>query len=295
MTEPITFEDRIAEQLRAYAAPAARPPPREAVANAVEAARNVHGVQRRSWWPSRRSNSTNTYAKLIAAAAAVLVVAVAGYQFLPTQSGGSGGQPTIAPSPSPSAAQTAGVTLPIFPISPGHPERVAAGTYTLGPSFPVSTSFVVPAGWLTCANNAELLCRDGVGVVNIDIVTNVFADPCDETTLRDPSVGPTVDDLVTAISSLPWSAVTPPTDVTLDGIRGKEFEVTAPARSQCAGTDDFSAWETTIGRRATVSPGERMRLRILDVQGTRVVIAGSSSAQDLAEINAIMDSVRFGP
>ena len=41
----------------------------------------------------------NPYAKLIAAAAAVLVVAVVGYQFLPGN-GGVGGQPTIAPSPS---------------------------------------------------------------------------------------------------------------------------------------------------------------------------------------------------
>ena len=42
----------------------------------------------------------NTYAKLIAAAAAVLVVAVVGYQFLPGNAG-VGGQPTVAPSPSP--------------------------------------------------------------------------------------------------------------------------------------------------------------------------------------------------
>jgi len=56
--------------------------------------------QRRSWWPARRSNSMNTYVKLFAAAAAVLVVAVVGYQFLP-RGGGPGGQPTIAPSPSP--------------------------------------------------------------------------------------------------------------------------------------------------------------------------------------------------
>jgi len=57
--------------------------------------------QRRSWWPAWRSNQMNTYAKLIVAAAAVLVVAVVGYQFLPSK-GGAGGAPTVAPSPSPS-------------------------------------------------------------------------------------------------------------------------------------------------------------------------------------------------
>lgn len=41
-----------------------------------------------------------TYAKVLAAAAVVVLVAVIGYQFLPG-SGGFGGQPTIAPSPSP--------------------------------------------------------------------------------------------------------------------------------------------------------------------------------------------------
>ena len=57
--------------------------------------------QRRSWWPAWRTNPMNTYAKLLAAAAAVLVVAVVGYQFLP-RDGAASGQPTIVPSPSPS-------------------------------------------------------------------------------------------------------------------------------------------------------------------------------------------------
>jgi hypothetical protein len=56
--------------------------------------------QRRSW-PAWRSNRMNTFAKLIVAAAAVLVVAFAGFQLLP-RSSGVGGEPTIAPSPSPS-------------------------------------------------------------------------------------------------------------------------------------------------------------------------------------------------
>jgi len=57
--------------------------------------------QRRSGWSAWRSYRMSTYAKLAAAAAAVLVVAIAGYQLLP-RGGGVGGQPTVAPSPSPS-------------------------------------------------------------------------------------------------------------------------------------------------------------------------------------------------
>ena len=56
--------------------------------------------QRPSWWPARRFDLMNTYVKLIAGAAAVLLVAVVGSQFLP-RNGGIGGQPTIAPSSSP--------------------------------------------------------------------------------------------------------------------------------------------------------------------------------------------------
>jgi len=256
--------------------------------------------RRATWWPARRLSRMNNRLRLGVAAVAVVAVAALGYGLM--QAGTTGHGPSQAPSPS--AAQTA---VAHFPVFPGPPRPVDAGIYDLGPDFlgpdfPVSISFVVPAGWLSCANNAGLLCpADGVGGVNIFIVTNVVADPCDETTLRDPSVGPTVHDLVTAISSLPWSAVTPPTDVTVDGFRGKEFEVTAPTSSPCVGTDDFAMWATGLTDRATsVGPGERNRLRILDVQGTRVVITGSylpgtTSLQDLDEINAIIDSVRIGP
>jgi hypothetical protein len=55
--------------------------------------------QRRSLWPARRFESMNTYAKFALAAAAVLVVAVVGYNVIPGR-GGVGG-PTATPSPSP--------------------------------------------------------------------------------------------------------------------------------------------------------------------------------------------------
>ena len=78
MTKTIAFEDRIAEQLRAYAAPAARPPRREAVANAVEAARNVHGGIRGGLrWPT-----LGRLPMAFAAGAAAVVLTIVGVGFL---------------------------------------------------------------------------------------------------------------------------------------------------------------------------------------------------------------------
>ena len=50
--------------------------------------------QRRSWWPAWRTNRMKALANLVAAAAAVLVVAIVGYQFLPGGSGFGGPRPT---------------------------------------------------------------------------------------------------------------------------------------------------------------------------------------------------------
>jgi hypothetical protein len=60
-----------------------------------------HARQRRAWMPAWRYSPMNIYAKVAVAAAVVLVVGFAGYQLLP-RPGGVGGQPTIAPSPTPS-------------------------------------------------------------------------------------------------------------------------------------------------------------------------------------------------
>jgi len=57
--------------------------------------------QRRHRWSAWRFDQMPTYAKLLAAGAAVLLVAVVGARFLPG-TGGAGGQPTGAPSPTPS-------------------------------------------------------------------------------------------------------------------------------------------------------------------------------------------------
>lgn len=104
MTETRTFEDRIAEQLRAYAAPAARPPRREAVAEAVEAARSVRGDVRSGL---RRPTFGRPSIAFAAAAAAVVitVVGVGILRNLPNQPGV--GEPTGSQAPTPTVTPTA--------------------------------------------------------------------------------------------------------------------------------------------------------------------------------------------
>ena len=62
--------------------------------------------QRRSWWPTRRIAQVNKFVPVAIAAAAVLVVAVIGYNMLPGP-GGPGGQPTAVPTVQPTLAPLA--------------------------------------------------------------------------------------------------------------------------------------------------------------------------------------------
>ena len=118
MTETIAFEDRIAEQLRAYAAPAARPPRREAVANAVEAARNVHGGIRGGLrWPTLGRQSM-----AFAAGAAAVVLTIVGVGFLsglPNQPalGDPALTPTVTPMPTPDTRSSSPISGGMWPQS----------------------------------------------------------------------------------------------------------------------------------------------------------------------------------
>jgi hypothetical protein len=79
--------------------------------------------------------------------------------------------------------------------------------------------------WIGAAKFAE----DGPVGVSITTVTNLVRDGCRDHSPADPPVGPSVDDLATALADLArFRVISPPTDITIHGYRGKHLELTVP-------------------------------------------------------------------
>ena len=154
----------------------------------------------------------------------------------------------------------------------------------------------------------------GHSSVSITTVTNLVTDGCLDQTPLNPPVGPTVDDLATALTQLaPFEVTAPPTDVTLFGYPGKHLELTVPDMRVDSGAEDYHefadcvdgelhSWISTNNDGSFYGyeeAGHTEEFWILDVEGTRLVLVKgdtpASPAQDLAERDAIFDTIRIEP
>jgi hypothetical protein len=258
--------------------------------------------QRRSWWPAWRFSDMNTYAKAAFAAAAVLVVAIVGYQFLPSN-GGFGGLPTVAPTLAPTATP-APTAIPSLPTS----GKIPAGTYRTGqnPTFLIT----VPEGWESSyggvelsKHNGEAIGVEGVDEVGVDIFAgglNVFTDACASEGTEKP-VGPTVQDLLAALRAQQNSTMTEPVDVTIGGLQGKRVQIAAPAGldvTKCS-IGSLQIWERAGGGAwlAGMSQTHVATIYVADTPNGRLALypyaASNASAADIAERDAIVASIRF--
>jgi hypothetical protein len=86
--------------------------------------------------------------------------------------------------------------------------------------------------------------------------------------------------------------------VTFGGFSGKRLDLLLPSDVDFASCDNggFYIWDGSIYAQG---PGNRWHLSILDVEGMRVVILAqdfeATPAQDKAELQAILDSIRIEP
>ena len=185
---------------------------------------------------------------------------------------------------------------PIYPtVSVGDGQTLPAGTYYVDAPFPVRLTFEVPDGFVAWAHTSagtQLNLSGGEGEISFEIIENVVADAC-STEQLDPPVGPTADDLATALSNLDGFDASAATDITVDGFEGKQFTLTSPNPAPC---ESMYTWSTTT-RQNGVGPGEVAEVRILDVDGVRQLIAIAThpplAGDDRATLDAIVESVQL--
>jgi hypothetical protein len=232
--------------------------------------------------------------------------AVVGAQTLP---------PNPPASPSPSAtpillSDLNGFTPPLVPnLRAITPTALPAGTYSYPfdawPDDAQLAVFTVPAGWNTFRENVTKNNGTPQEVLfTFWVVTDIFRDACQWDTYEGGlvSAGSTPDDLVNALSQQLGRTASTPTDVSVGGYPAKMIELTVPAdldTSTCShGSLRFWASQGDPNSGLYGGPGID-DVYAIDLNGHRYVMLahhdpGSSDA-DKAELQAIVDSVRFVP
>ena len=193
------------------------------------------------------------------------------------------------------------------------------GTYALDPdldpSTPLRVTYEIPAeswqGWIGAAKFSGAVWGSALSITT---VSNLVSDGCRDHSWAVPPVGPTVDDLATALADLaPFRVTSPPEDVSIYGYRGKHLAWKVPnlplsedgtfigcaegkLKSWVAAIDAGEEGDAYYGY---TGPGYREEFWILDVEGTRLMIAAERSpdspSEDLAELRAVLDSIRIEP
>jgi hypothetical protein len=213
-----------------------------------------------------------------------------------------------------SVAPSGSDTAPQSIMSSGEEMRaVQAGSYfvdaDLDPSTPLRVAFEIPGeGWSSWIGAAKFGPNGGHVGVSITTVVNLVTDGCEDHLAADPPVGPSVDDLATALTELaPFEVTSPPADVTIYGYSGKHLAFTVPEMSfdRCD-AGDVRSWITPMDTAEDgdafygyTGPGYTEEFWILDVEGTRLMISAGTSPgsppEDLAERQAVLDSIRIEP
>jgi len=260
--------------------------------------------QRRPWWPARRDARMNNILKFALAAAAVMVVALAGYNLLPRQTG-FGAPPTVTPQPTSTGSPSP--TVGPLPIPSG---SMAAGTYLVSDASLTIHPYTltVPPGWIG-GDGARRGDMSGTGVrLTTWIITDVYANTCHWLGTLVP-----VSDkasLVAAFAAQVGLTHSTPVETTIGGLPATKVTLTLPATfdvSPCyhsvanhpgvvrvwpdPGPDESGGFAIIPGQTTTVYILEASR----QVMVLMTVQRNDSPAADVATLQQILASVKFLP
>ena len=227
--------------------------------------------QRRSSWLAWRSPTMNKLVGFGLAAAAVVIAAVIGIQLMGDNTPGG---PPPAPSPAPSS-------IPTLEIQAG---LLNPGPYLITDVEPFTITITVPSGWEALDVPAQVWGsgenRPTVGYMTLD---GLWLDVCDESQGYH-DLGPTVEDLVTALRSAPGIYVAGTSDVVVSGYNGTMIELTG-AGIDCGSTRPN--WMTTqpgsVDRPHPAVFWGETQLTVLDVEGDQLLILSTLPAESSPE------------
>jgi hypothetical protein len=251
--------------------------------------------QRRSWWPAWRFAQMNNV-RIAIAAAAVVVVAVVGYNLLP-RTGSVGGLAT----PPPSANPTPGPPLPTG--------SMAAGTYSVRDAnlTLIPYTLTVPAGWT--GGDGALRGDMGANGVRLTtwIITHVYADSCHWTGTLVPVTDKAA--LVAALTAQVGHTHSTPVETTIGGLAATKITLTLDAAFDVQtcdkapsgvgivrlwpdpGPDENGGW--------LITPGQTDTAFVIEANGKVMVLMtvqrNDSPPADVAALQQILDSVEFQP
>lgn len=243
-------------------------------------------------------------------AAAVVVVALIGFQLIGSPDpGGTGAGTTSSPEPS-LAESTPDPTPEATPegLLPEGPLLILTGQAD-GPegNHPPLTVTIPAHGWYGEVGGGILLKNekheppDGSGMIIFARQEYiVYGDACSwETTT--PVTVTTVDELVAALSAQGSREASEPVDITLGGYAGKSITLEVPADVDFAECDAGYGGSWDCGAEPCEyhsGAGEIDTVYILDVEGLIVAwntkYYAGTPAEDIAELEAIVQSASFG-
>jgi hypothetical protein len=204
---------------------------------------------------------------------------------------------TAGATPSPAAATPGWVG--VGPLSAGLYGVGTGGVEYGGVQF----TFTIPDGWVGPPSPGFAIVKEGPTEQEGMILSfwwpdNVYADVCDNGSLLDPPIGPTVGDFASALAIQSGTDVSDPTPTTVDGFHGQRVELRVRTDvADCPGP--MWLWLDKDGGRRSTDSDEDSELSILDVEGERVVIyvlygPGTPEAER-AELRSVFETIRIEP
>jgi hypothetical protein len=223
----------------------------------------------------------------LAGAAALMVVAIAACSPTTTPSSTIAPPETVTPS-----AATAPSDGPLDP-----------GTYRVGDE--AGITFTLPAGWDAAAGGTDLRKhRDQPGELILWVDTSddigVYTAACANED-PPPLAGATVDDLLTALQRQLETVVSEPVAVPIGGQDVMQVDIATPAGLDLTTCTEgiYRIWlSDSTGYLATSEPGTTT-VYLVQTPAGRIVFsyrgAPDASAEDIAELDAIVDSMIIEP